>query len=73
MKKVKHARDYIHNKDADVIKHGSGNAINQNHWVKDIGYSACPTGNQTYPDDAWLPTEAKRRPTPHVKVNECDH
>ena len=40
------------------------------HWEKEITVSLAG-GNG--PDGAFLPKKARLRPTPHVKVNECDH
>ena len=73
MKKVKHARDYIHNRDADVIKHGSGKAISDTHWEKDISASSFPQNHDIYPENAFLPMPGSKRARPHVKVNECDY
>ena len=42
--KTVHARDYIKNKDADVVKHGSGAAVPNTHWEKDVGESVFARG-----------------------------
>lgn len=43
---------------------------NDGHWEKTVKVSLA--GGKT-PDGAFLPKCAKDRPTPHVKINECDH
>lgn len=40
------------------------------HWEKHLTVSLAGKGT---PDGAFLPRQAKDRPTPHVKINECDH
>ncbi len=69
-KKTKHNPDYLKNRTADVIKHGDGKAVPNEHW--EVNRDLTPAGNDT----AWgafLPREGKKRPTPHTKTNECDH
>lgn len=70
MKKIKHAADYEKNTTADVIHHGSGPCIQQNHWQ--MNKNLTPEGD----DSGWgafLPRKGRNRPTPHTKTNECDH
>ncbi len=70
VKKVKHNPDYIKNKTADVIKHGSGRAVPNEQW--EMNRDLTPKGDNS----AWgafLPRPGKDRPTPHTKTNECDH
>lgn len=71
--KTKHNPDYSKNKDASVIKKGSGNAIPQEHWVKDVGDSVFARGYGNDPAGAFLARPAKDRAQPHKKINECDH
>lgn len=69
-KKTKHNPDYIKNTTADVIKHGDGQTVPNKHW--EMNRNLTPAGA----DNAWgafLPQCGNDRPTPHVKVNECDH
>lgn len=68
--KIHHAPDYIKNKTADVIKHGSGRAVPNEQWEKNMNLT--PAGS----DDghgAFNPREAYKRPTVYPKTNECDH
>jgi len=70
MGKTKHNPDYLKNKTADVIKHGDGLTIGQDHW--EMNRDITPKGES----NAWgafLPRSGKDRPTPHTKTNECDH
>lgn len=71
--KTHHAPDYSKDKDADVIKKGSGKAVPDEHWVKDVGNSVFPRHNGNDPKTAFLACRAKDRPQPHEKINECDH
>lgn len=73
MKKTHHAPDYIKNKDADVIKHGSGSAVSQEHWCKYVGSSVFAEGFGNDPAGAFLARPGKDRAQPHKKINECDH
>jgi hypothetical protein len=69
-KQTKHNPDYTKNRTADVIKHGEGSAVPNEHWQ--INKDLTPKGA----DNAWgafLPRSGKDRPTPHTKTNECDH
>lgn len=69
-KHTKHNPDYLKNKTADVVKHGDGPAIANQHWE----VMKKPTNNRAdTPADAFLPKSGKDRPVPHEKVNECDH
>ncbi len=70
MKKTHHNPDYIKDKTADVIMHGSGPAVPNNQWEKNMDIT--PHGNDTG-WGAFLPRSGKSRPTPHTKINECDH
>ncbi len=69
-KKVHHAPDYAKNKTADVIKHGSGRAVPNEQW--EINRNLTPEGSDSAMG-AFLPRCGYKRPTTHVKVNECDH
>ena len=69
-KKVHHNPDYLKDKTADVIKHGSDQVLKQEHW--EVNKDLTPKGSS----DGWgafLPRAGKDRPTPHTKTNECDH
>ena len=70
MKKVHHAPDYAKDRTADVIKHGNGRAVPTEQW--EVNRDATPAGDWTG-WGAFLPQSGKSRPTPHVKINECDH
>jgi len=70
-KKTHHAPDYAKNKTADVIKKGSDCAIPQEQWERN--YNLTPAGKDRPSCDEWLPRPGKDRPTPHKKLNECDH
>jgi len=72
MKKKKHAPDYAKNKDADVISKGWGPTAPQEAWVKEVGASVFAKGGND-PAGAFLAKAGKDRPTPHIKINECDH
>jgi hypothetical protein len=69
-KKTKHNPDYTKNVTADVIKHGDGRAVPNEEWCKNVDIT--PAGNNTG-WGAFLPRSGKDRPTPHTKLNECDH
>ncbi len=69
-KKVQHNPDYLKNVTADVIKHGDGRAVPNEQW--EVNRDATPAGNNSG-WGAFLPRAGKDRPTPHVKINECDH
>lgn len=69
-KKTHHAPDYSKDKTADVIKHGSGRAVPNEHWQ--INMNLTPAGSDTAAG-AFLPRPGKDRPTCHKKTNQCDH
>lgn len=70
MSKTKHNPDYVKDKDADVIKHGSGRAVPNDHW--EMNRDLTPEGdNSGY--GAFNPRKGKDRPTVYTKTNECDH
>lgn len=69
-KKVHHNPDYLKDKTADVIKHGSGPTVPQQHWQ--VNRDITPKG-ESNGWGAFLPRAGKERPTPHTKLNECDH
>lgn len=69
-KQTKHNPDYTKNRTADVTKHGTGRAVPNEQWEKNMDLT--PKGKA----DAWgafLPQAGNNRPTPHTKTNECDH
>lgn len=69
-KKNKHNPDYLKNRTSDVIKHGNECAVPKEQWQKNVDLT--PAGAS----DGWgafLPRAGKDRPTPHTKINECDH
>ena len=68
--KTKHNPDYSKDKTADVIKHGRGRAVPNDHWEKNMDLT--PEGSNT-PAGAFLPRPGKDRPCTHKKTNECDH
>jgi hypothetical protein len=69
--KTVHGKDALKRKDADVIKHGKGPAVPNEHWQMQV--NATPAGIPNDPAGAFLPMAGKNRPQPHVKINECDH
>ena len=69
-KKTHHAPDYAKDRTADVIKHGSGPAVPNTQW--EMNRDITPEGDSTG-WGAFLPRPGKARPTPHTKLNECDH
>lgn len=69
-KKTHHAPDYAKDKTADVIPKGSGPAVPNKQWQKNMDLT--PAGNDT-PKCAFEPRAGKDRPTMHKKTNECDH
>lgn len=70
VKKTHHNPDYAKDKTADVIKKGSGSAVPNEHWQKNMDLT--PSGSPT-PLKAFDPMPATKRPCMHKKVNECDH
>jgi hypothetical protein len=69
--KTVHGIDALKRKDASVIKHGQGPAVPNEQWEMNI--NATPAGADRPSCDNWLPRAGKDRPTPHKKINECDH
>lgn len=45
--------------------------INNDHW--EMNFNSTPKGSDMPPSDQWLPRPGKERPTPHRKINQCDH
>lgn len=70
VKHTKHNPDYMKDKTADVVKHGSGRAVPNEQWQ--VNMNLTPQGSDS-PEGAFLPRAAKNRPTTHIKVNECDY
>lgn len=64
-------KGYEENKDLDVGY--IPGMPSQKHWEKDIGESVFPEGYDDHPDGVFLAKKGKNRPTPHIKINECDH
>lgn len=60
-------------KDASVTKKGSGPVVPTDHWQMDVGASVFARGNGHNSLETWLARPGKDRPTPHIKINECDH
>ena len=69
-KKTKHNPDYLKNTTADVIKHGDGPTVPNTQWQ--INRDLTPAGDNSG-WGAFLPRPGRDRPTPHTKINECDH
>ncbi len=69
-KKTHHNPDYAKDKTADVIMHGSGRAVPNDHWQKNMNLT--PDGHPTAAG-AFLPMKGRDRPCTHTKTNECDH
>lgn len=67
---MKHNPDYAKNKTANVIRKDSGPILPQEHW--EMNRNITPAGDSSG-WGAFLPRPGKDRPTPHVKINECDH
>ena len=70
MSKMHHAPDYAKDKTADVIKKGSGRAVPNQQWQKNMNLT--PDGHPN-PMQAFCPMKGKDRPCTHVKTNECDY
>ena len=68
--KTHHNPDYAKDKTADVIKKGSGRAVPNEHWQKNMNLT--PDGSPTAAG-AFLPMTGKTRPATHTKTNECDY
>ena len=58
-------------KDADVTMQGKGQLAPNEQW--EVNVDATPEGGDFPSCNNWLPRKAKNRPTPHKKLNECDH
>ncbi len=71
--KTVHGVDSVKRKDASVVKHGSGKAVPQEPWQKDVSASVFCRGYGNDPAGAFLPRPAKDRAQPHLKINETDH
>lgn len=69
-KKMHHAPDYAKNKTADVIKHGSGRAIPNEQWEKNMDLT--PEGDDS-PLGAFRPRNGSKRSQVYPKTNECDY
>jgi hypothetical protein len=69
-KHTKHNPDYTKDRTADVVKKGSGRAVPNEQWQKNMDLT--PAGSDSA-SGAFLPRTGKSRPTPHTKTNECDH
>lgn len=54
-------------------KYKDSKAMSKDHWEMDVSKSIFPSGGGYEPADAFLPMEPSKRPTPHKKINECDH
>jgi hypothetical protein len=70
MKKTHHNPDYLKNKTASVILHGSERAIPNEQWQENLNLT--PAGAPTAAG-AFLPMRGRDRPCTHTKTNECDH
>ena len=70
VKKTHHNPDYLKDKTADVIKHGSGPAVPNKQWQKNMDLT--PDGKPNA-KEAFNPMKGKDRPCMHVKTNECDY
>jgi hypothetical protein len=53
-----------------AINERKGNPSND-HWQVNVDIT--PEGNDDWPSASFLPRAGKKRPTPHKKLNECDH
>lgn len=69
-KKKNHNLDYAKDKTADVIMHGSGLAVPNKQWQKNLDLT--PQGSDD-PKQAFNPRSGKNRPCMHVKTNEYDY
>ena len=70
VKNFKHNPDYTKNKTADVVKHGQGRAVPNEHWQ--VNMNLTPQGSDTAAG-AFLPRSGKDRPCTHAKTNDCDY
>lgn len=73
VKHTVHGKDALKRKDASVIKHGSGPAVPNQQWEKDVSKSVFVRGYGNDPAGAFLARPGKDRAQPHIKINECDH
>jgi hypothetical protein len=71
MVKQKTVLDGNTRKTADVTLHNHSNLSPHEQW--EVNLDATPAGNLNLPSDSFLPVAGKNRPTPHKKINECDH
>ena len=69
-KKTHHAPDYAKDKTADVIKKGSGPAVPNMQWEKNMDLTPSGSPNAS---GAFNPMPGRIRPCTHAKTNECDH
>ena len=54
-------------------EHSKVKPMAKERWQIDVSDSVFVKGKGHGPGDGFLPTPGKIRPTPHVKINECDH
>lgn len=71
MVKQKTVHDGNKRKDASVTMHGYAQLAPNQQW--EVNLNATPAGADRPSCDNWLPRAGKDRPTPHKKINECDH
>jgi len=71
MVKEKTVLDGNKRKDASVTMHSHKNLSQNDQW--EVNLDATPEGSDRPSCDNWIPRKAKDRPTPHKKINECDH
>lgn len=45
----------------------------KSHWQMDVSDSVFPKYKESEPMTVWVGRSGTKRPTPHNKVNECDH
>ncbi len=65
-----HVKHHNHGPNASVPAKAGKQVPPKEHW--EMHYDDAPTAKPT-PSGAFLPKRSKDRPTPHLKVNECDH
>lgn len=71
MVKQKTVHDGNKRKDASVTLHNLSQLEPNRQW--EVNLDATPEGSDFPSCNEWLPRAAKNRPTPHKKINECDH
>ncbi len=71
MVKQKTVPDGDKRKDASVTMHGHGQLSPNEQW--EVNVDATPAGSDRLPSESFLPRAGKDRPTPHKKINDCDH